>query len=640
MPEPGAGSGGARGGSGMGAGDPGGNGRERDDSGRIADRIGYGVDLGGVESEGHYEPGREGGWITGRTVRPGGLIETYLEDIAPSVAPVTSVSSPAYKTYPVEFKESTTPLAGIKFDPVSPVQPVETSSMGEVDLGFGGHPGMRTTSEDYFGVSPSDEPLSDTPDQPTQSLGQFDIEAKKQALRNNPNMIGSRPVMVDIVSKTFGINKNTLNKASPELLAALTIGKGNKLAKARIEPSALGKRVGASYTHAQIDPLTGKPRPGTDLIRLGKNYTAGDVVHELGHRLAMEASRLGILDKISMPGVQALFETGGSATTPGYGAQGEMVSSRAGTAQNLVDALDLRSKGWQDYGWYNPKEDEFEMDYWGTMTDVHPTAAKGGWTGNTRKAGNTYEYSPDKMKGAFSPSAVPDVISYGEWGEGGMPLVDTGWWGGYTGANVAYPSQDYTGVTRPVSPDQAHSNTVPGGGGGFKEGYQNLMNYQKEMPPTHYGGAYTDLDSIGLYGDWTNDQLKDSLGITDEAFWTGKVPFGPSAVTVGDPNNPNKHGQGGLLNWPAQGHHGLIQEFMLRNKNILPGEGDIPQAEYNQMIAISEASPDSKIHLTEKYNLPTNFWDKLDAYLAQNPSEYSPAGSKATLEKTVMNMDQ
>ena len=56
MPEPGAGSGGARGGSGMGAGDPGGYGGGPENE---ADPIGYGVDPGGVQREGWWEGGRE-----------------------------------------------------------------------------------------------------------------------------------------------------------------------------------------------------------------------------------------------------------------------------------------------------------------------------------------------------------------------------------------------------------------------------------------------------------------------------------------------------------------------------------------------------------------------------------------------------
>jgi len=439
---------------------------------------------------------------------------------------------------------------------------------------------------------------------------------------------GPEEVMAEALAK-MGIGPETVRMMSPELIAALTIGKRKGgVVSTRIEPSALGKNVAASYEFTQIDPITGQPRPGTDQIRVGSSYTSGDVVHELGHRLAMEASRLGILDKISMPNVQSLFETGGSGTTPGYGAQGEMVTSRAGTAQDLVDAMSLARQ--KDWGW--------EDDYWADVTGVHPTAAKGGWTTNTRRLGDTYQYSPDQMQGAFSPTGVPIVTSSGEWGEEGMPLTESfpGWWSEYTGANVAYPSQDYTGVTRPVSPDQAHPNTVPGGGGGYSGGYQDWTNWQQELPSINYGGAYTDVDEgFVKYGDWTPEQLRD-LKFNRK----GKQPWGPTAVT-GDYWN-----QGGLLNWPMKGHHGLIQDFILRNKNLLSGDDpwgtgstDIEQADYNQMVALNRTNPAAKIQMIEQYNLPTEFWDKLDAYLSQNPSEYSPAGSAATVQKT-MSMNQ
>ena len=569
MPEPGAGSGGARGGSGMGAGDPGGYGGGPENE---ADPIGYGVDPGGVQREGWWEGGREGGWVN-RRVSPPSVVEMYLEDVAPSVAPVKTVTTPIpSKT----VSSKTTPYAGVKFEPVAPAKPDKPfgfvdpsdkpirSGMGEWGV-LGGHPGARVTPEDYYG--PSDEGhWSDTPDQPTQSLGQFDIESKKHAARINP-----KEIMIEALTN-MGISPSTINKMSPELVAALTIGKDKgKLASARIEPSALSKRAGASYHPAQIDldpltgkPITGKPRPGTDQIRVGPRYTTGDVVHELGHRLAMEASRLGILDKISMPGVQALFETGGNPLSSGYGAQGEMVTSRAGTAQNLVDAMQLARQ--QDWGW--------ESDYWADVTGVHPTAAKGGWTTNT----------PSYFANEDEDSELLKAASY----------------------------------------------SVPGSKtAGWKGGYQDWLNWQQELPSVHYGGAYTDTnEGLALYGPWTPDQLN-NMGAQRKG-----IPFGPAAVT-GD-----YWSQGGLLNWPMKGHHGLIQEFILRNKNLLPGEHDIDQAKYNQMVALSRTSPAAKIRMIEEHNLPTEFWDKLDAYLSNNPSEYSPSESAQTVQKTVMNMGQ
>jgi len=94
MPEPGAGSGGARGGSGMGAGDPGGYGAGVGD----VDPIGYGVSAG--RGSGHWvSMGKSGPeWVSTPS-----LVETYLEDYTlPKAAPVKAapVKSPPRRPPP------------------------------------------------------------------------------------------------------------------------------------------------------------------------------------------------------------------------------------------------------------------------------------------------------------------------------------------------------------------------------------------------------------------------------------------------------------------------------------------------------------------------------------------------------------
>jgi len=115
MPEPGAGSGGARGGSGMGAGDRGGNGRdsERDSFGREADRIGYRV-------------GPDRGDLVGIDISPRpSLIQNYLEDYTvPKVAPV---ARPAPKPVEHEAKKHA-PRVNPVSAPTQPVSPAPVST--------------------------------------------------------------------------------------------------------------------------------------------------------------------------------------------------------------------------------------------------------------------------------------------------------------------------------------------------------------------------------------------------------------------------------------------------------------------------------------------------------------------------------
>ena len=99
MPEPGAGSGGARGGSGMGAGDPGGYGAGVGD----VDPIGYGVSAG--RGSGHWvSMGKSGPeWVSTPS-----LIETYLEDhTLPKAAPVKAAPRrppPRSLPAPIEYE--------------------------------------------------------------------------------------------------------------------------------------------------------------------------------------------------------------------------------------------------------------------------------------------------------------------------------------------------------------------------------------------------------------------------------------------------------------------------------------------------------------------------------------------------------
>ena len=124
------------------------------------------------------------------------------------------------------------------------------------------------------------------------------------------------------------------------------------------------------------------------------------------------------------------------------------------------------------------------------------------------------------------------------------------------------------------------------------------MALQSEMPNINYGAAY---DNSSKY-----------------------MPnlYGPASTT--------KNWGGGLWNAPMKGHHATVQEFVLRNKDMLQAginSPDAQQALYNKFVAEelqrppSESktsgvayAPHAKIGLIEKYGLAKEFWDKVGAY--------------------------
>jgi hypothetical protein len=349
----------------------------------------------------------------------------------------------------------------------------------------------------------------------------------------------------------MGVLKATPN-ISDEFMRAITV---NGLPNMVIDKLPSG--VGAQYSG------------GTDTVTLGEDWTLGDLVHELAHRAVM--TNTPGLDKIQMPNVQALYEVGGNALTPGYGAQGEMVTSRAGTAQNLIDA--------QQYGWFSDPA-------------FSGTSGIGGWA----DAYGTYDFDKkefdfDYMK-AMTQSPTDNPLAHA--------AIKAGWTATTPLNPMAEGLQQY---------HTAHPTYSVPGTGNWKGGYENWMASQSEMPNIRYGAAYDSEGNI----------------------------FGPASTTE------NKW-YGGLVNTPMQGAHALIQEFVLRNKDMLE-EGiyspDAQQAMYNKFVAqelgkspeektttvlgahgaphtITSSdvayAPTSKISLIEKYNLAQEFWEKVGAY--------------------------
>ena len=341
-----------------------------------------------------------------------------------------------------------------------------------------------------------------------------------------------------------------------------------------------------------------------DIINLGQDWTVSDVVHELGHRAIVKS---GGLENIQMPNVQALFEVGGNKfdnyqvedvdgnlvrVGPHYGAQGEMVTSRAGTAQNLVDSMQYGKTSFpgsvagfggfeEAYGIFNPEEGRVVSDYWNAVTrapsknqvanSLSGPAAKGGWSANTPQKIGWYGATPTPMKV-----------------------------GSASGAAVANPSY-----------------SVPGTGD-WKSGYENFMALQNEMPSDYYGAAYTPIDTVGFYAgapvtnEMTYEQAQKSAAVYDMAWANFKEDF--KEGTFGPASKTQMPG-GGLWNSPMQGAHALVQEFMIRNKDMLKraeGNYNVREAMYNKFVAENVASPTSKISIMERLGLANEFWDKLN----------------------------
>ena len=404
---------------------------------------------------------------------------------------------------------------------------------------------------------PHNRPVSPwaAPYRPVPSTGQPSFEEQEATYSQS----GSKPGQytrhfleegeTDITSEVIGVLKNV--GVPKEVMRALTVGGLPKLVIDEMESG-----TAASY------------HPATDTVTLGQDWTLGDLVHELAHRAAMHNTPG--LDKIQMPNVQALYEVGGNALSPGYGAQGELVSSRAGTAQNFIDAQNLGdwygpagTGAWRDaYSFYDDEDDEWKTDYLGSTIhtrygkELPHAAIKAGWSSGTPLAPKThmgqYMHQLDEDDWVSSPAY------------------------NYYGANMANPNY-----------------SVPGTGD-WKGGYENWMALQSEMPNVRYGAA---MDFDGNF-------------------------FGPASTT--------KNWGGGLWNAPMKGHNATVQEFVLRNKDMLEQgkySKDVRQAMYNKFVAEELQRPPSesktsgvayapyaKIGLIEKYGLAKEFWDKVGSY--------------------------
>jgi len=440
---------------------------------------------------------------------------------------------------------------------------------------------------------PETQPFStyDGPSSPVSSASTMQLGLNLQDVTPPRESFKTKTVtdMTQILSKLT--SKQGL---TPDIIRALTMDQvrpGSRLNLANVTINDqlvkdLGKKlgidVGAYYN------------PSTDKMVFRSNFTTGDVVHELGHRDLQSALRAGrtwnrqnvggqlrerslptsVLDQIRMPNVQALYETGGNPFSPGYGAQGEMVTSRSGTARNLYDAMSKFSGGgedWVDTVLNSPSE-------FRTSRSLPHAAIKAGWSGNTA-------LDPNSQVMAMTVRNTP-------------PFQDPAW---EDDPNFQEPYAYLPGVN---VADPTYS--VPGSGN-VAAGYQAFLDKQQELPGKFEGGAYTSGDWVTMYGEMGPEDLQTFNKIMNQ-----KV---------------------GLTNHPLKAQHGLIQEFVMRNKNLFGGPiSDTRQASLNSILA-TKASPSSKINQIEKLGLASEFWDKLnDFYSTDWNPYYSPEQGQTMID--------
>lgn len=155
---------------------------------------------------------------------------------------------------------------------------------------------------------------------------------------DNPNTPTSRPLSRWANSYAPSTTQTQTQEMNPLMVAGLKYGlPEDEILKVRTtsDPRILGSyNLWSDEMKINPSPSHGKP---TD-------YT-GTPFHEVAHRLIgqlewddynNDVRRADFLNQ-QMPDVQALYETGGSQLSPGYGTQGEMVTSRAATVEDLLN---------------------------------------------------------------------------------------------------------------------------------------------------------------------------------------------------------------------------------------------------------------------------------------------------------------
>jgi len=137
---------------------------------------------------------------------------------------------------------------------------------------------------------------------------------------------------VSLNEMTRNVLKNASENLSPKAFDLMVAGLKMGLDKNQI--AAIISSRNPSYA-GSYDPLR-------DLTRINPESAdmTGTPFHELaGHRLLSRIQHPEFKSFLNqqLPDVQALYETGGSKLSPGYGSQGEMVTSRAGTMRDLLN---------------------------------------------------------------------------------------------------------------------------------------------------------------------------------------------------------------------------------------------------------------------------------------------------------------
>ena len=426
-----------------------------------------------------------------------------------------------------------------------------------------------------------------SPDQPTNvpkswsDVAKTDIEAKKHAPRSAPVPTTGQSALLSKLSES-GV------KLSPEVIRALSQAQfGSLNPKLTLADTVVSDEVIADLAKKLGTSVGALYNPNKDQLGFPEKFSVTSALHELGHRDLQTQQYNSVIDQINMPNVQALYETGGNPFSAGYGSQGEMVTSRAATAGNLYETMNQFSgmpEDWVDTVLNSPNQFK-------TSRPLSHAAIKAGWSKNT-------ELGPSSQEMAISETANP-------------PFQDPAW---EDNPNFQEPHKIYSGV------NVAHpTHSVPGSGN-WAAGYQEFLDKQQELPGKFVGGEYTPSDWYTMSGDWAPEDLQTYNKIVAKDL--GLMPIG-------------------LRNHPLKQEHGLIQEFVIRNKHLIGKNSfDSTRLEDLNKVLAQKASPSSKIHQIEKLGLANEFWEKIKTYYSEENPIYDPNAGQSFIENYLSNIPE
>jgi hypothetical protein len=333
------------------------------------------------------------------------------------------------------------------------------------------------------------------------------------------------------------------------------------------------------------------------LDRTKINTTIGNYLenpfHELaGHRLLNRIQHPEFKSFLNqqLPDVQALYETGGSKLSPGYGSQGEMVTSRAGTMRDL---LNLNAP-------IHAKSDPYlgGMD-WENFSDYMKNQKEADWN----------LYDPNRN--------LTDMEQLGYTETHTAPYFDDNW-------DVGSEPTKAVKVGAQSNPGAyfAGKKAMAQNWGDLAKNYENYVRLNQELPTEKWGGASAPLGTI-----FTPEGDEDEAATTAYNLNKAMNPFGP----VGEETSMSIRSRTpGLTGWPMTHNHFLVDRLVGRHLKNLPNE--VQRTIKNEFNA-TLANPNSMINKLSRYGLADKFWEKVENFIATESEHWSPSEAGAEIQR-------